>query len=333
MHQALAAYFEHGALPELFINGWLARNVGKPNMQNSFADRLLDSIDEIATNATHATNKAIQRIEEEGWVPLEIELPHPHAHLHPIITDGTELPSPSDPRFAPAPRKKAVELELRTSLPFAPAFEYFASHIDLIAYHPATARTWLLDFKVRSKFTAYPMEDVNLQAMIYALMCIFQDIPITGTGTLEINASPPQIPKLNNDGSMSRTTIATDWITYKNALERAWLNPLDYEDMKAKLNKPWTRLSQEFRPPDMLQKVWEKLIVPTATLMSDIMLSLDEHHRSSSIMRNLGPFQCNGCGVREVCLAGLYDRDLVHLLEARNGRSEAIAAALEHGAL
>jgi hypothetical protein len=310
VHQALANYFEFGTDPEQFIQSHIQKEVGTPNFNNSFTDRLIDSADTLATNALHAARTGIARIEEEGWVPLE------------LYTEGQGLGY-----------KKAVELELRTSLPFAPAFEYFASHLDLIAYHPPSGRTWLIDYKVRQKFTTYPVEDVNLQAMIYALMCMFHGILITGTGTLEINANPPAIPTLNKDGTMSKAKIATTWEVYRAELIRCWLNPADYEEMQWKLNTPFTRLSLEFRPPDLLQKVWDKVIVPTAMLMSDIIQTLDYEHRSEDIMRNLNPFQCNGCGVRQVCLAGLYDRDIEHALSNRDGDVERIKLALENGAL
>jgi hypothetical protein len=310
VHQALADYFEHGTEPEVFLNTWLDKQVGKPNTNNSFVERMLDSLDDLSTNSLHATRTAIKRIEEEGWAPLE------------LYTEGQGLG-----------HKKAVELELRTTLPFAPAFEYFASHIDLIAYHPGTGRTWLVDYKVRKNFSTGAFEEVNLQAMIYALMCLFQGIPITGTATLEIRAQPPEIPKLNQDGTMSRAKIATTWEVYSRELERCWLNPKDYGEMRYKLNTPFTRLTQEFRPPDMLEKVWQKIIVPTAELMSNIMQTLDEVHFSPDIARNLGPYQCNGCGVREVCLAGLYDRDIQHALNSRDGRVNEIKNALAAGAL
>lgn len=310
VHQALASYFEFGTDPEVFIREWTEKQLSpNPNKELSFLDRLVDSIDELASNGLHATRTGIERIEREGWIPLELNSP-----------DGSYT-------------KKAVELELRTLLPFASSFEYFASHIDLIAYHPPSGRTWLIDYKVRKKFTSHTFEDVNLQAMIYAIMCLFQGIPITGTGTLEINANPPVIPSLNQDGSMSRIRIATTWEVYERELLNHWLDPKDYKDMKYKLNTPWTRLTQEFRPPDMLNMIWEKIIIPTATLMSDIMQELDEIHRSSHVMRNLGPYQCNGCGVRDVCLSGLYDRDIYHALSNRDGRLDRINLALEHGAI
>ena len=305
VHQAIANNLQHGTPVDTFISTHIQ------TLLPSLESHMVDAADELATLAIICTHRALSHIHASGWLPLEI-----------------------------SPDVKAIELELTTALSTAPAFEHFASHIDLIAHHPATGRNWLIDYKIRGRLSPniLTMEQVNLQAMIYACMSAFHGIPLTGTGTLEVLAQLPATPKLNKDGSMSRAQIATTWPHYEQHLKQHFLNPKDYQDMRIKLSSlEFTRITTEFRPPELLNHVWQKIVLPTAELISDIILSLDSYfdptlspHQQfdSRIQRSLGHFQCNGCSQRDVCLAGLYDRDIHSLVSTRSSQSQVIRQAL-----
>lgn len=322
-----------------WVRNWVEKELGRPTQSDLMVESMINAADNLATQAIHSSINLLRQIAQEGWVPLRINPTYPDIRFW----DEQSIPSPND--HIPEPIL-GVELELRTELPTAPAFDHFASHIDLLAHHPATNRVWVVDYKNRQKFTTSPsFEDVNLQAMIYACMCLFHSLPVTGTATLEVLAQLPAIPSLNKDGSMSRTKIATTWDIYERELKRNFLDPLDYADMRWKLTTQFVRLTKEHRPVDALNKVWTKLVLPTAELMSDIIINLDEYHKDmpnvglqnvhgqprSRIQRSLGHFQCNGCGVRDVCLAGLYDRDIRHIIEQRKYNPITVALALETG--
>lgn len=320
-HQAIAHCLEFpDVTPEEFIRDWAQRQLGKrqdsgdDNLHSIF-EAMTNATDELATNAIHATRLGLDRLKREGFT----------------VFQWGERP--------------AIELELRVDIPFAPAFDHFASHIDLIAEHKATGRLWQLDYKIRRNFSSNQFEEVNLQAMIYNIMCLFHGLDrLTGTGTLEIKSERPQDPAFNKDGSLSRAKIATTWEHYEQFALRHGLNPFEYDEMRHKLRSvEWTRLTQEFRSPQQLQQVWDKIVCPTATLMSDIMLNLDErlaragfnngppHNLPLEIKRNMSQWNCNGCSVREVCVAGLYDRDIEHIISSRDHRRDIMRAVISLG--
>ena len=211
------------------------------------------------------------------------------------------------------------EWETVTDLAGIPMIEYyftiplrgwggFHGYIDWVGRHKPTGQIWLVDWKVRGVFQPYEAEEVNLQNATYqyAIFRILYKPPV-GTITFQISNKPPVKPKLNKDGTMSRTLVKTDWETYKAALLEAGLNPDDYLDMAEKLSTvEFFRSAKEYRTLDMVRRVWKEIIEPTAR----------EIRRSNKIVvRNFGHRTCNGCVYRQLCLAELSGEDVEYIKE------------------
>jgi hypothetical protein len=177
----------------------------------------------------------------------------------------------------------------------------FIAIIDLCAIDTETGLAWLIDWKVRDKFTDEEAEQYNAQMCIYQHMLAMQGIQVAGTCTWQIRNRVPAVPKmLKNGTALSRGAIATDWQTYRDAITSNGLNPHDYADMEAKL-KPFDRPVFTHRSAAMCEGVWSQTMRQhdTMALNNTLQMSACQPHR------NLSSFTCARCEFREPCLAGL----------------------------
>lgn len=218
--------------------------------------------------------------------------------------------------------RKAVELELSVPMPgLEERFDGYAAHIDAIIQDGLTGTNWIVDWKNRGNFQNDASEEVNLQNAMYQLVAIANGIPITGTITYQIMNKAPAKPKLNKDGSMSRTRIATDWPTYKAALEENDLDPADYEDMRMKLDTEFIRPIKAYRSEKELVKIWNEVILPVAHAIAE----------DRKPLRNMSHFSCMNCDARPVCLASLRGHDAYEWLRAFDYDQEAYDRSVERG--
>lgn len=182
---------------------------------------------------------------------------------------------------------------------------------DLVAKDRKEGGNWVLDNKVRDRFTSPDEEMFDLQLPTYQVGLALQtpSIPTTGSIKFQIRAAVEAQPKLNKDGSMSRARIGTTWDVYRDALIKAKLNPADYQDeMQQKLDMPFFHAERIFRNDYMIRQLWEKVTVP----LTKKFLRAKTFVR---VMTSWGGTGCPSCWAREFCLAELKGEDTDFLLQ------------------
>lgn len=203
----------------------------------------------------------------------------------------------------------AVELELVGHDPPAIA------HLDWVCRDTVTNLIWCVDWKIRGVLKE-ETEDLDLQAMVYQYLLAKNGVAVAGTMNVQVSADLPAVPKLNKDGSMSRSAIRTDWETYRLALVKARLNPRNYEDMERKLEKvKFMEVTLAPRSMEFLENVWNIVVVPVWGKMQS----------QKTFQRHLAKFNCARCQYIPLCLGGLrgddqewiaknqYDKEMVNV--------------------
>jgi hypothetical protein len=227
--------------------------------------------------------------------------------------------------------RPGVELELMAPLE---GFDGFAGHLDWLAIERHTGRVWLVDFKVRGRFSSPSYEQLNLQHSVYHHLCGMHGIRVDGTVTFEIRADLPSRPRLNKDGTMSRAATATDWFTYRAALVDAGLDPEDYADMREKLESTrFYQLLQEWRPAETSARVWERIVLPASREIAAARAHLDEGTIPPFLWRSAGSWNCSSCSVQTVCFGAIQGYDVRPLLWGFDVPQERIDRAVEAGLL
>jgi CRISPR/Cas system CMR-associated protein Cmr5 small subunit len=177
---------------------------------------------------------------------------------------------------------------------------------DWVAEDLSEGGVWILDYKVRKQFQPPESEEVNVQFPAYQYVLARIGLQTTGSIMVQTKAVVPSIPKLNQNGSMSRAKIATTWDIYKAELIRNNLNPDDYQvDMESKLTTAFDRLDRVHRNEFIVNGFWDQLVVPAAREML----------KSPEPIRHMNHMNCNGCWAREFCLGELYGEDTDFLLQ------------------
>lgn len=190
-------------------------------------------------------------------------------------------------------------IEQRIVFPLA-GWKGFVAIFDWVARDPEGA-VWLIDWKVRKTFQPQLSEDVSLQMMIYQAVCQLQGLRVDGSRTLQIMPGELQAPKVNANGTISRTDIRTDWETYKARVLLAGGDPADYDDMRIKLEaKEFQRWLFQYRSQTEVATAWNEIVMP---------LSKEVNRKTKVITRNLNFINCMNCDVQTLCLAALRGHD------------------------
>ncbi len=197
-------------------------------------------------------------------------------------------------------------------------------HLDWLAFERSTGQVWLADFKTRANFLPDFSEETNLQHTSYQKILQRHGINCNGTATIQIKSDLPQKPRQNNNGTMSRTAIKTDWETYRAALVEARLDPADYDDMRVKLGEgKFFNVMKAFRSDIEVNNVWDHVIVPAARDIAVARHSAKDGGLDAKLVyRTFSHRVCNGCDFRHVCIGGLRGYDPVGLLMPFNYRPE-----------
>lgn len=183
----------------------------------------------------------------------------------------------------------------------------FVAVLDWVAKYKPTQMTWLIDHKFRKQLQDEDSEEVNLQMPSYQKILMDYGIPTVGSMSNQILAKLPSEPKLNKDGSMSRSKIATTWDKYKECLLVNGLDPNNYVEMKDKLTTEFFRQVYSYRSPAQVMNTWDNVIEKTANEMAF----------QPSFVRNLGHLGCKKCWVRDYCMEELRGGDTNWLLESQ----------------
>lgn len=178
---------------------------------------------------------------------------------------------------------------------------------DWVARDAENGLVWVIYHKVRRQFLPEDAEEVNQQAAVYQYALREIGIETAGSICHNVRSNPPKIPSLNKNGSMSKAKIATTWEVYRETLLAHGLDPADYEeDMKPKLAEVvFERWDKAFRGEAEINAVWNDVIVPASQAIS---------RKHKKIWRALNYMACNGCSMRELCLAELRGYDTEWLL-------------------
>lgn len=231
--------------------------------------------------------------------------------------------------------KPIIEWEMR--IPFE-GFEGFQGAIDWVARHVRTDNVWLVDFKTRKSMQGEGYDDAQIQAPVYQhLLRTLHGMNLCGTATYQIRAAIPEVPEVNKTKkkgedrpSMSRSSLATDWPTYRQTLIDEHLDPADYEDIRAKL-KPFDRWDYTFRSAMEVERVWRTVRSHGAAIL-DAERIAQELGVEDAYPRSLNAFNCMGCSMRNYCLADLRGQDTDFLARTeymREGEAPALPAIFD----
>ena len=225
--------------------------------------------------------------------------------------------------------------------------------IDLIARERSTGHVWLIDHKVRNRFTTLENEEYNLQMASYQYVLKKLGIKTVGSLTYQIFSALPSIPKLNkpkppnkedmarikmhlqegtaeitesedgiyyingcvvNPPQMSVALCKTTWEVYAQACIDNGLDPKDYEaEMKPKLR-------------DVAFYAYSKAYRKEKEINNSwndiIMVAIRDMDRRSVTVRSMNTFQCPGCPYNRVCMEDLRGGDVEYIIKEEYQRNE-----------
>lgn len=201
---------------------------------------------------------------------------------------------------------------------------------------------WVTDWKVRSQFTSLEGEQCNLQKGLYQWALGRIGLATTGSALVQIYHQLPAVPEVNKgNGKVSRSTIRTDWSTYKGVIESIGQDPADYEDVRQKIEGKgweWFLLHKVWRGEPEQEAIAEHILWPSLDRGSDIL------NGRALPLRALSPFRCERCWARLPCnetMRGTALEELTLGLQRRdpNGRggtaqpilSESLEDMADHG--
>lgn len=195
-----------------------------------------------------------------------------------------------------------VEQEFVAPLAGTGGFKFI---VDWIARDRLTGSVWVFDHKTRSKMRDEdPAQLLQLPLYQHALGAI--GVKVDGTACFQILSRLPEIPRLTQKGAMSRQAITTDWETYRQALLDAGLDPVDYADMRARLNTPFFRVQRQFRAPSVAERIWSEVLLPVAERIEKGLTRLIPHRSGG----------CAFCAYAPLCDAHMAGDDEAWVREA-----------------
>ena len=193
-----------------------------------------------------------------------------------------------------------------------PGIGVFQGQIDWVARHRPTGLIWLWDYKIRQQFSSHSMEEYNTQMAVYQHV-LQEDVglELAGSITFEVSSKLPRRPDVNKNGTLSRAAINTDWATYLQAIHERGQNPLDYEDMRLKLqDKVFYRALPNYRNRATTQRIWGQFIRAAVDMRSVV-----NGGAIPQVYRSMAPFNCRPCSYNVVCMGQLRDDDVEYLIK------------------
>jgi hypothetical protein len=201
--------------------------------------------------------------------------------------------------------------------------------IDWVARHKPTNTVWLWDHKVRARLGNAAAEDFNTQMGLYQhVLTVDEGLQLAGSITFQVSSKIPSTPKLNKGGvSMSRSAIDTDWGTYEQALLDAGLDPVDYDDMRVKLEaKRFYDPTRFFRSEEHAANIWSQIFLPAAVEMRTALYSPDVAGTPNPlIVRSMNSFNCRGCAYIPLCIGELRGQDISYTARTQYVRKDTSA--------
>ena len=179
-------------------------------------------------------------------------------------------------------------------------------------------RLWLLEHKFpQRRFRTEEDLELDGQIGVYQYAAHRLGYPVVGTVYNQLLARLPSEPKVNKDGTLSRSKVYTDWLTYRNFAVKQGLDPADYLEMEEKLSEfKFFQRNYIYRPlieirlftRDMERRIW------------DMRGSKRHIYRSESFI------VCGRCPYRELCLESVKGGDTDYIIanqfEAKKSKEE-----------
>lgn len=244
---------------------------------------------ELMARALDVFEEALEEFDPLRWMPIT------------IVKDGEPAPA----------------LELHFCVPCAGS-EGLHGYIDAILRDLETGQMWCVDYKFRRTLAADDDERFNLQNAVYMMACRQMGIDVAGTMTWQRYNTPSAVPKLNQDGSASRTKIRCTWTSYRRFLEEAGLDPADYADMEGKLaDVEMCRATREVRSDEMIDRVWGQVVEPAALSIEYEVETYEIGIDHGKLIPSMDPWTCRMCSFQSLCQAELrgYDADYIRETE------------------
>lgn len=181
----------------------------------------------------------------------------------------------------------------------------FSGRLDWVAQDTDSGHRWLIDFKSRKAMQPVEADETNAQMGVYQhLLRTKHGVTINGNCIWQIKAAVPKQPKTNKNGTISRSAVATDWETYSAAVIEAGLDPVDYLDMKEKL-QDFDRLNFTYRSATEAEAMWKSV----GGVLDAMALGKFPQYR------HLNTYNCRNCAYRDHCMAELRGDDVQPLEE------------------
>lgn len=269
------------------INEIVAEKRANTSPDDEFGMAMLENLEDMAEKAIQITHRVLRDLDLDQWETIQIPMKTVEIQNGEKITFHEPL----------------IEKSLVTSIE---GWDGYIGIFDWVAKDLRDGTVWLVDFKVRGSLQADETEESNLQAMSYLKILADHGIHVDGVLIYQVLSKVPAEPKINKDGSVARSKIATTWAVYQQTVLRQGLNPDDYMDMKAKLDTEFFRETRILMTPEQVERAWYHIIVPAA---SDI--------GKGVAYRSLSNWTCKGCVYREPCLAQLQGYDVSSILEEK----------------
>jgi ATP-dependent helicase/DNAse subunit B len=192
-------------------------------------------------------------------------------------------------------------LEVETPLKIEGKYFVFKGRLDLIMRDDDDGSLWLWDHKTASTIpqpTSFHGMDPQLMLYPWAAKQQF-GIDIAGVYYNYVKSKPPSVPKLNQDGSLSKRKIVTDYPTAYRFLKQNGYDPNDFSEML----KPLARQSPFLRRYKLSreEEVTKNILLDTLSVVKRI----DETKRwTRTITRD-----CVRCEYQDICRAELNGFD------------------------
>lgn len=288
VHYGISEWLLNQRTPEDAMSEWREERESELPERKLWEDAWVQ-VEETAQLASGITGRALDFL---GW-PLKEPAPGRSKWMTACLEDGTTL----------------VETEIEMPLGVISGEEIvFVAHIDWAAVDLERGGIWVLDHKVRATLGTQESEPTRLQTSIYQYVLLRGfGVETQGAATIQMRDCVPKLPSVNKNGQMSRSEIATDWATYRQALIAESLNPAHYADMYAKLkDKEFFRVVRTYRNKQELVNTWDMVVIPT--IQAIVAWKVRRGDMTTYLRRSLGSLYCGNCDFRDPCLEELRGR-------------------------
>lgn len=171
---------------------------------------------------------------------------------------------------------------------------------DLVARRKSDGGLHLLDWKTRAAFQDIGAERFNLQFLIYTWMLGKAGYAVQGSQIYEIISDVPKAPKINKDGTVSKSKSRTTLSLFDQAIEETGSIVEEYADLRKYVaSLEWQRLTPDFRDSGTIERTMRDVVIPAALEMAE----------ERKPLRVANRFACGTCDFNKLCFGELEGDD------------------------